>query len=113
MCCIWPGSFFVARAKLNLDAMDSISRATVRSTSVICDQIIALNGSCTKQDYLENLRRIRVKDAESDKTQSDDLAGADHLRALQEPLAGESVLQVDQTASSDQTVEQVHAKAPA
>ena len=51
--------------------MDSITRATVRSTSVICDQIIALNGFCTKQDYREHLRRIRVKDAESDKTQSD------------------------------------------
>lgn len=110
---MWPGSFFVTRAKLNLDAMDSISRATVRSTSVICDQIIALNGFCTRQDYPEHLRRIRVKDAESDKTQSDNFAGADHLRALQEPLAGGSVLQVDQTASSDQTVEQVHAKAPA
>jgi len=31
--------------------------------SVICDQIIALNGFCTKQDYLEHLCRIRVKDA--------------------------------------------------
>ena len=93
--------------------MDSIIRATVRSTSVICEQTLALNGFCTKQDYLERLRRIRLEDAESDKTQSDDLAGADHLRALQEPLVGGSVLQVDQTASSDQTVEQAHAKAPA
>jgi hypothetical protein len=96
-----------------MDAVDSISRATVRSTSVICDQIIVLNGFCMKQDYLEHLCRIRVKDAESDKTQSDDLADADHLRALQKPLAGKSVPQVDQTASSDQTVEQAHAKAPA
>ena len=71
--------------------------------SVICDQIIALKGFCTKQDYLVNLRRIHIKDAESDKTQSDDLAGADHLRALQEPLAGGSVLQV----------EQAHAQPPA
>lgn len=78
---------------------------------MFCDQIIALNGFCTKQDYFVHLRR--VKDAESDKTQSDDLAGADRLRALQEPLAGGSVLQVEQTASSDQTVEQAHAKAPA
>ena len=71
--------------------------------SMICDQIIALNGFCTEQHYLVNLRRIRVKDAESDKTQSDDLASADHLRALQEPLAGGSVLQV----------EQAHAQPPA
>ena len=63
---------------------------------MICDQIIALKGFCRKQDYLVHLRRIRVKDAESDKTQSNDLGGADHLRALQEPLAGGSVLQVEQ-----------------
>ena len=36
--------------------------------------------------------------------QRDDLACADHLRALQEPLAGRIVLQVDQAASSDQEI---------
>jgi len=36
--------------------------------------------------------------------QSDDLAGRKHLRPLKESLAGGTVLQVDQAASSDQTV---------
>ncbi len=36
--------------------------------------------------------------------QSDDLAGNYHLRALQKPLAGRVVLQMDQAASSYQTV---------
>ncbi|MGI8896342.1 MAG: IS4 family transposase [Casimicrobiaceae bacterium] len=62
------GSFFVTRAKSNLDAHRVYSSATDRSTGVICDQIIALDGFYTKQDYPEHLRRIRFKDAESDKT---------------------------------------------
>ena len=36
--------------------------------------------------------------------QPDALAGSNHLRALQKPLAGRVVLQMDQTASSDQAV---------
>ena len=37
------GSFFVTRAKSNLDAHRVYSSATDRSTGVICDQIIALD----------------------------------------------------------------------
>ncbi len=62
------GSFFVTRAKSNLDAHRVYSSATDRSTGVICDQIIALDGFYTKRDYPEHLRRIRFKDAQSAKT---------------------------------------------
>ena len=38
------GSFFVTRAKSNMDAHRIYSSATDRSTGVICDQAIALDG---------------------------------------------------------------------
>ena len=63
-----PGSFFVTRAKSNLDAHRIYSSSTDRSTGIICDQTIALDGFYTKQDYPEHLRRIRFKEQESGKT---------------------------------------------
>jgi len=62
------GSFFVTRAKSNLDAHRIYSSSTDRSTGIICDQTIALDGFYTKQDYPEHLRRIRFKEQESGKT---------------------------------------------
>ena len=62
------GAFFVTRAKSNLKAHRVYSAKTERSTGIICDQVIALDGFYTKQDYPVHLRRIRFKDAESGKT---------------------------------------------
>lgn len=62
------GSFFVTRAKSNLDAHRVYSFPTHRSTGVICDQAIALDGFYTQQDYPAHLRRIRFKDPDSGKT---------------------------------------------
>ena len=62
------GSFFVTRSKSNMDAHRVYSSATDRSTGVICDQAIALDGFYTQQDYPEHLRRVRFKDPESGKT---------------------------------------------
>jgi hypothetical protein len=62
------GSFFVTRAKSNLDARRVYSAPTDRSTGVMCDQNIALNGYHTARDYPVHLRRIRFKDPESGKT---------------------------------------------
>lgn len=62
------GAFFVTRAKSNLDARRVYSAPTDRSTGVIADQTIALNGFYSARDYPEHLRRIRFKDPESDKT---------------------------------------------
>ncbi|UIF87989.1 IS4 family transposase (plasmid) [Cupriavidus necator] len=62
------GAFFVTRAKSNMNARRFYSAATDRSTGVICDQTIALNGFYSAQDYPEHLRRIRFKDPESGKT---------------------------------------------
>jgi transposase len=62
------GAFFVTRAKSNLDAHRIYSAPTDRTTGVICDQTIALDGYLTGRDYPEHLRRIRFRDAETGKT---------------------------------------------
>ena len=56
------GAFFVTRAKRGMDAHRVYSAPTDRSTGVICDQAIALNGFYTAKNYPEHLRRIRFQD---------------------------------------------------
>jgi hypothetical protein len=62
------GAFFVTRAKSNLNAHRVYSAVTDRTTGVIADQTIALDGSRTSQDYPVHLRRIRFHDPETAKT---------------------------------------------
>ncbi len=62
------GSFFVTRTKRGMNARRLYSQPVDRSTGLICDQIIELNGFYSHQDYPEKLRRIRFKDPESGKT---------------------------------------------
>ena len=62
------GAFFVTRGKSNMDARRVYSAATDRTTGVVCDQTITMNGFYTAQDYPEHLRRIRFKDVDSGKT---------------------------------------------
>jgi hypothetical protein len=61
-------AFFVIRAKSNLDARRLYSAPTDRTTGVICDQTIMLNGVNSSRHYPEHLRRIRFKDADTGKT---------------------------------------------
>lgn len=62
------GAFFVTRAKRGMDARRVYSMPVDRSTGIICDQRISLNGYYISKDYPEQLRRIRFKDPESGKT---------------------------------------------
>jgi Domain of unknown function (DUF4372) len=62
------GAFFVVRAKSNLDARGLYSAPIERSTGLICDQTIVLNGLYSSQHYPQHLRRIRFKDPGSGKT---------------------------------------------
>jgi len=62
------GAFFVTRAKSNMNFHRVYSAKTDRSTGLICDQIIALDGHYSKKDYPDHLRRVRFKDPESGKT---------------------------------------------
>ena len=61
------GAFFVTRAKSNMDAHRLYSAPTDRTTGIICDQTIALDGHYTSQHYPKHLRRIRFRDAETGK----------------------------------------------
>ena len=58
----------MTRAKSNLDARRLYSAPTERTTGIICDQTIALNGHYSQQHYPDHLRRVRFKDADSAKT---------------------------------------------
>lgn len=61
------GAFFVTRAKKNMNARRIYSSKIDRSTGIICDQVIAINGVYASRDYPEYLRKIRFKDPETEK----------------------------------------------
>ena len=58
----------MTRTKSNMNAHRVYSVPTDRTTGIICDQSIALDGHYTSKNYPEHLRRIRFKDAEFGKT---------------------------------------------
>jgi len=62
------GAFFVTRAKRNMNARRVYSATVDRTTGLVCDQTITMNGFYAAQDYPEHLRRIRFKDPISGKT---------------------------------------------
>ena len=62
------GAFFVTRAKSPMDARRVYSTPTDRSTGVISDQQVMLNGYYSARKYPEHLRRVRFKDPETGKT---------------------------------------------
>jgi hypothetical protein len=59
------GAFFVTRAKSNLDRRRLYSASTDRTSGLICDQTIALNGSHHR--YPQHLRRIRFRPPDESK----------------------------------------------
>ncbi|MEK7835694.1 MAG: IS4 family transposase, partial [Pseudomonadota bacterium] len=59
--------FFVTRAKRNLDARRLYSAPVDRSTGLISDHTIALNGFYAAKHYPGHLRRIRYRDPETGK----------------------------------------------
>jgi IS4 transposase len=62
------GEFFVTRTKVNMKARRIYSKASDRTTGVICDQTVLLNGFYASKHYPENLSRTRFKDPETGKT---------------------------------------------
>ncbi len=62
------GAFFVTRAKSPMDARRVYSAATDRSTGIVSDQRVMLNGHYSAKKYPEHLRRVRFKDPASGKT---------------------------------------------
>ena len=62
------GSFFITRAKSNMQFYVSKSCAVDRSTGLRCDQIIGLRVPRSKRQYPEKLRRVRYIDAQTGKS---------------------------------------------
>ena len=62
------GSFFVTRAKSNMQAKRRYSNPVDRSTGLICDQTIILTGFYTRQGFDRPLRRIKFNDPVTGKT---------------------------------------------
>ena len=62
------GAFFVTRAKSPMDARRVYSATMDRTSGVLCDQRVMLNGFYSARKYPEHLRRIRFRDPESGKT---------------------------------------------
>ena len=62
------GAFFVTRAKRGMEAHRVYSLKVDRSSGIICDQRITLDGLRISQNYPEQLRHIRFKDPETGKT---------------------------------------------
>jgi hypothetical protein len=60
-------AFFVIRAKRSLDFRRRYSRQVDRTTGLICDQTIVLQGPKSSKRYPVALRRIRVRDLETGK----------------------------------------------
>jgi hypothetical protein len=58
-------SFFVIRAKKNLQLERRYSREVDRSTGLVCDQTVVLAGTYSPQDYAAALRRIKIRDLQS------------------------------------------------
>jgi hypothetical protein len=61
------GAFFVTRTKINMKYHRVYSQAVDKTTGVIADQIIALDGFYSKRDYSQYLRRISFRDPETGK----------------------------------------------
>ncbi|MGH8633135.1 MAG: IS4 family transposase [Burkholderiales bacterium] len=62
------GSFFVTRAKSNLQARRRYSHPVDRATGLICDHTIVLTGFYSHRDFEAPMRRIRLKDRDTGKT---------------------------------------------
>jgi hypothetical protein len=62
------GAFFVTRTKSNMNARRVYSAKVDRSSGLVCDQSIALNGHYIAKEYPEHLRRIRFRDPTTKQT---------------------------------------------
>jgi IS4 transposase len=61
------GAFFVTRAKVNMKYHRIYSHPADKSTGVMADQTIALDGFYRRLDYPQHLRRVRYVDPETGK----------------------------------------------
>jgi len=103
------GSFFVTRAKKNMDAQRRYSHPVDRPTGVIFDQTLVLQGTLRHQGLSRELPRRALQGSRNRQAflvhhQQHCPATPEHLRPLQGPLAGEVILSMDQAASTHQVL---------
>ena len=102
------GAFFVTRAKSNIDAHRVYSAPTDRSTASFATRPSPWTASTpvriTPNFCGASASRTPSRQDAGLHHQQLLASGRHHLRALQKPLAGGTLLQVDQAASSDQAV---------
>ena len=68
LCTVHQSSaFFITRAKSNFDFKRLYSNPVDKSTGVLCDQIVTLQGFYAKKSYPDKLRRIKYYDADKKK----------------------------------------------
>jgi hypothetical protein len=60
-------SFFVTRAKSNMNAKRRYSHPVDRTTGLICDQTVVLTGFYARKDFPRPLRRVKFNDPETGK----------------------------------------------
>jgi len=102
-------AFFVTRAKSNFEFHRLCSQPVDKSTGVLSDQIIRLKVFYSRQGYPEKLRRVHYLDADSNRRlvptdQQLHSLGSGHRRSLSLPVAGRTLLQMDQAAPAHQSV---------
>jgi Domain of unknown function (DUF4372)/Transposase DDE domain len=61
------GAFFVTRTKINMKYHRVYSRVVDKTTGMVADQTVALDGFYTKRDYPQHLRRVSFRDPETGK----------------------------------------------
>lgn len=61
-------AFFVIRAKSNLKCRRIYSHLADKGTGVVCDQSVVLTGYYQAKNYPSQLRRVKYRDAETEKT---------------------------------------------
>jgi len=102
------GSFFVTRAKKNMDAQRRYSHPVDRSTGVRFDQTLVLQGYQSAKDYPQPprypLQGPRNRQAPAVHNQQHRSAGAEHLCSVQSQVAGGALLSLDQAALTRQSV---------
>ena len=104
------GSFFVTRGKIESQGSNAATRIrSIAATGLICDQTVVLTGFYSHTGLpgaaaSHSLQRSRDRQDADLPDQQLHLAGTHDHRALPLPLAGRTVLQMDQAASADQGV---------
>ena len=98
-------AFFVTRAKKNLPCRPVERRRVKKATGLRCDQTIVLTGTKTALEYpTHQVCRSGNRQATRFPDQQLRAGRADHRQALQVPLAGRIVLQMDQAALAHQGI---------